>query len=411
MKPNTKPADTVLAETVPRDESAANRRTGRTGRYGWWGALRPRRVLRWSWRHPKTALLLVLALGFGLLNAMAFMHAWRMTHFVQTSQQTGSIESLRRWEKLNVLVTGVRMPRPQNDSTPESLGLTYETRRVTLEGLSEDVATVAHSGPPSGVVPKSDVAPAADSTQASDAAPQLEGWYLPCAGATDLVVMLHGYGSSKSHLLPQAALWHRLGCQVWMIDFRGSGGSTGSTTTLGYREAEDVRGAVRYARRNFPCERLIIHGHSMGSVAALRCTAQGWIAPDAMILEAPFDRLLTTVEHRFESMGLPGFPSARLLVFWGGVQHGYWGGDHNPVDYAATVQCPVLILLGENDLRVRPEDARRVCDALAGPAELELFADMGHASCLNREPLRAIERIATFFQEQAGMPFPPNTDR
>ena len=51
------------------------------------------------------------------------------------------------------------------------------------------------------------------------------------------------------------------------------------------------------------------------------------VRADAVVLECPFDRLLTTVEHRFELMGVPAFPLARLLTFWGGV-----GGDTHGVE-------------------------------------------------------------------------------
>ena len=38
----------------------------------------------------------------------------------------------------------------------------------------------------------------------------------------------------------------------------------------------------------------------------------------AVVVESVFDRLLSTAENRFHSMGIPAFPMARLLIFWGG---------------------------------------------------------------------------------------------
>jgi hypothetical protein len=61
----------------------------------------------------------------------------------------------------------------------------------------------------------------------------------------------------------------------------------------------------------------------MGSAAILRAVALRGISPAALVLECPFDRLLSSVENRFAIMGLPPVPVARLLVFWGGIQHGF----------------------------------------------------------------------------------------
>ncbi|MBE9078296.1 hypothetical protein IQ241_13505 [Romeria aff. gracilis LEGE 07310] len=52
----------------------------------------------------------------------------------------------------------------------------------------------------------------------------------------------------------------------------------------------------------------------MGAVAVMRAISLHDIQPDAAILESPFDRLLSTVCHRFEAMGIPSFPGAELIV-------------------------------------------------------------------------------------------------
>jgi alpha-beta hydrolase superfamily lysophospholipase len=63
-------------------------------------------------------------------------------------------------------------------------------------------------------------------------------------------------------------------------------------------------------------------------------------------------------------MGLPTFPAAQLLVFWGGVQQGFNGFRHNPAEYARSVKCPVLMMHGEHDSRVTVEQARNIFDNL-----------------------------------------------
>ena len=152
---------------------------------------------------------------------------------------------------------------------------------------------------------------------------RLAAWMIP-AGDDDrvLVISFHGHAAEKSSLLTEARLMHELGYAVLLVDFRGSGESPGSVTTIGYREADDVAAAVIYARRVKPGIRIVLYGHSMGAVAILRAIAAGYVEPDGIIIEAVFDTMLNTVRNRFHAMRLPPFPAAEMILFWGGVQTG-----------------------------------------------------------------------------------------
>jgi alpha-beta hydrolase superfamily lysophospholipase len=134
----------------------------------------------------------------------------------------------------------------------------------------------------------------------------------------------------------------------------------------------------------------------MGGAAVLRAVGEWGAAPDALILQYPFDRLLTTTRRRFRSAGVPAFPLAELLVFWGGVEEGFNGFRFNPVDSARGATQPALLMCGERDLRVTPEDCRRVFDALAGPKRLEMFAGAGHESLLAANPEQWRGAVAAF---------------
>jgi pimeloyl-ACP methyl ester carboxylesterase len=124
------------------------------------------------------------------------------------------------------------------------------------------------------------------------------------------------------------------------------------------------------------------------------------VQPTAAILECPFDRLISTVANRFAVMGLPAFPFAHALVFWGGVQHGFNGFAHNPEEYAAGVRCPVLLLHGEKDPRVSREQAEAIFRNLAGDREFAVFAGVGHESYLGADPEGWKRIVARFLSEK-----------
>jgi alpha-beta hydrolase superfamily lysophospholipase len=299
---------------------------------------------------------------------MAYLHARAMTHFDPSGARTPRPEQLRAWGKIRVVFTGIHVPRPRNVSTPATRGWTYETHHFTTsDGVN------------------------------------LEAWYMqakqqPSRGCVE---MFHGYISAKSALLGEAAVFRNLGYDVLLVDFRGGGGSDGDDTTVGYRESLDVAAAAKYAREHFAPRTLVLYGQSMGSTAILRAIAKDGVAPDALVLECPFDRLLSTVANRFTWMHVPSFPLSQLLLFWGGVRQGYWGFAHNPVDYAPAVKCPTLLMRGADDPWVREPELRSIYDRIATRKDLVTFDHVGHGPCLEHHDEQWRDAVSAFLDDRA----------
>lgn len=291
--------------------------------------------------------------GFLAMNAMAYRHAHAMMHFGGGTVRTNKPEKLHPAEKIRVLICGVTVPRPRSQLGLSALG--PQCRALTIP---------------------------------CDNGVRLGAWYCPGSSDSPLVILFHGYAGEKTGTLREASAFLELGLSVLLVDFRGSGDSSESYTTIGYREAEDVAAAVAYARANLPHPRVILYGQSMGAAAVLRAVDACGVRPDAIIVEAVFDRMLHTVRHRFEAMGFPPFPGAELLVFWGGVQAGFNGFGHDPAKYASAVTCPILFLHGSDDPRARVEEARRVFAAVPGSKQFEEFPALGHEPSSSRYPER-----------------------
>jgi pimeloyl-ACP methyl ester carboxylesterase len=323
-----------------------------------------KKSLRWLWNHRKLTVGFSLVLFLILLNALAYRHAHAMTHFSPAGERTGNPESLSVWQKAKVLVAGVTIPRPTNNKTPGSVGLPFTVHRFR----------------------------SADGTG-------LEAWHIPHSQARGLVLMFHGYSASKATLLPDAAALHELTYAVLLVDFRGSGGSDGQETTIGVQEADDVAAAWEYARSHWPDQPAALFGHSMGSAAILRAVAVHGIEPRGLVLECPFDNLLHTVGHRFKAMHLPPFPLAHLLVLWGGVQHGFNGFGHNPADYARNVSCPVLLLHGQNDVRVNRSEVEAILANLRGEKQLAELEGVGHDGYVTGSPEVWKRLVGGFLQQ------------
>ncbi len=287
-----------------------------------------------------------------------------MLEYSDEPVRTGAPEKLSRWQKLGVLVRGVNLPRPESDVLPDELG--PQTQSLSIP--STDGVT-------------------------------LGAWHCPAEAGAPLVVLFHGYGAEKTDTLAEAKGFLRIGSSVMLVDFRGSGDSSESYTTLGYAEADDVAAAVNYAATHLSPSKIVLYGKSMGAAAVLRAVYAHGVRPDAIIGEAVFDTMLHTVKNRFAAMKVPSFPSAELLVFYGGWHHGFNGFRLNPVDYATAVDCPILFLHGSGDRRAYLADAKRVFDAVSATKEFKEFPNLGHAASIERYPSEWDEVVSRFLAQ------------
>lgn len=302
-------------------------------------------------RHPWRTALVALLVGIAVVNVLAYRYARSMLVYADAGDKTPPPQSLSTWEKVRVLTTGVTVPRPALTRTPAEFGLTAETVRF----IADDGVT-------------------------------LEGWLVAPPAAKGTVLLFHGYAASRSSRLPEAKALVGLGFAALLVDFRGSGGSDGTATTIGHDEARDVAAALRFARERKLPGPVVLDGVSMGGAAVLRAVAVHGADPEGVILESAFGRMLGTVRNRFALMGLPSFPAAELMVFWGGRQAGFNAFAHNPEEYARACRCPALLLHGSADRNARPEEAQAILDSLAGPKGLVVFEGVGHTSLYAANP-------------------------
>jgi len=304
---------------------------------------------RWLWG---------LALLVLLLNVVVALHAWRFTHFTtDAGPRTRNPEKLPASEKIKIILTGLSNPKPVNLAPPT---FPYE-----------DVALASPNG-------------------------RLAAWYSPIPRARGMVVLCHGYTSDKSRLRPEAGYFRQLGYAVLLLDFSGNGASEGYQTTIGYREADDVVAAFRWAQARQPGGRVVLYGVSMGAVAILRAEAELGLRPAASIVECPYGSMLQTAQNRFVSMHLPPFPLANLLVWWGSVENGYWAFGLNAGEYARRVTTPTLLLWGTADPRVTRAETDTIFAHLAGPKQRVDFAGSGHEPYWHTHPRQWQRAVAAF---------------
>ncbi len=325
-----------------------------------------RTAIRWVRSRPKTTLLLAFLLAVVAVNILAYRHAHAMTHLVAAEEPADDYKwtySNSLGDRAALVFNGVTLYRPHNKRDPSSVGLPF-----TVHDVPGDLG-------------------------------KLEAWYIPQDRPSGVVLMFHGYLACKAASLGEAKAFHDLGYACFLVDFPGSGGSDGDLTTLGYREADDVDCCVAYVKEHWPNQPVILYGQSMGAVAVLRALAVHKPDVRAAILECPFDRMVSAAEARFKKRGLPSFPGAQLLIFWGGVQNGFNGFGHNPVEYAAEVTCPVLLLHGTDDPGINAAQMESIYQNLKCEKKLHYFNGLGHEAYQPKAPTEWQTAVAWFLKD------------
>lgn len=212
---------------------------------------------------------------------------------------------------------------------------------------------------------------------------RINAWYgRPDAAARGTVILFHGITVTKSSVLDEANEFRYLGYNVLLVDFRGHGNSDGNTTTIGYREAEEVKLAFEYISKGGE-KKIYLYGFSMGAVAVARAVSIYDLHPAGVILEAPFLSLQTYLKGKAGLIGFPRQPFAFFTTFWIGVEKGFGGFSHKTIRYVKGISCPVLLQWGTMDNFVSRRDIDAIFKAMTSPAKkMVVYEGAQHESLL-----------------------------
>jgi alpha-beta hydrolase superfamily lysophospholipase len=297
----------------------------------------------------------ILLLVFVLTNVIANFHAYKFTHYGPASDERLDVNRFTTAQKIKASLIGVSPSRPKTRRLPQ--------RPYTSIRLKSNK--------------------------------EIECWLMEVDSAKGTAILCHGYGGEKSSMLDKADVLLEAGYNTMLIDFMGSGGSEGYTTTIGFYEAQQVKSAYDYlwqkGERHF-----ILLGTSMGAVAIIKAQHDYQLQGTSLVLECPFGSLLKAVRARFAIVGAPTFPMDRLLIFWGGLQQGFNAFKFSPEDYARDITCPSLLLYGEQDNRVSRSEIDSIFMHLKGPKTMRTYPLAGHESYLNQYRKEWIEDVKTF---------------
>lgn len=224
----------------------------------------------------------------------------------------------------------------------------------------------------------------------------IHGWFVAGSKKQGVVLLLHGVRADRSSMLERARFLHAAGYGVLLIDFQASGESPGEAITFGYREAGDVKAALRYLHRRLPGEHMGIIGTSMGGAATILAAPD--VDADAVVLEQVYPTIHQALEDRLVVyLGSPGRWVAPLML---ATLHAHLGIDPaqlRPIDHIASLAMPKLLIAGDGDRRTTIDESNAMFSAALAPKELWVIHGAGHVDLCRYAGQAYRVRVLHFF--------------
>ncbi|KAL8731540.1 MAG: hypothetical protein Q9166_003386 [cf. Caloplaca sp. 2 TL-2023] len=171
--------------------------------------------------------------------------------------------------------------------------------------------------------------------------------------------MFHGNAGNIGHRVPIAkVLEEKTGCNVFMLEYRGYGLSTGTPDENGINI--DAQTALDYIRiqgetRN---DKIIVYGESIGGACAIRLVANNQDAGDVAGLI--LINTLTSIRKLIPSV----FPAAKYIA---GLCHQYWNSEEV---LPQITKVPIIFMSGLKDEIVPPSHMKQLYSICKAPQKI-----------------------------------------
>jgi alpha-beta hydrolase superfamily lysophospholipase len=315
-----------------------------------------------KWRFIIRWICWVLFVQFLLINISAALYAWKFTHlYTADIKDQGAPPSKNIFAKTWRLFSGTSFFKlPEADQPVFS----YTTVHFTTKNNTS-----------------------------------IEAWYgQPDSASRGTVILFHGLMGNKAIVLQQAYEFRYWGYNVMLVDNRSHGHSSGSATTIGFRESEEVKLAYDYVK-GLGEKKIFLWGTSMGAVEIIKAVGEDELKPAGIILEMPFLSLQSHIKSRVSAIGFPKQPFGFFITAWIGLERGFNALNFNVSHYARHITCPVLMQHGSRDQLAPLQEAEEIYNAIgSADKKLVIYEGANHESFLQRNAGLWREEVGNFLK-------------
>jgi pimeloyl-ACP methyl ester carboxylesterase len=237
---------------------------------------------------------------------------------------------------------------------------------------------------------------------------RIGGWYVPAANgagpSAPTVVLVHGYSSNKSGMLRYGAGLHE-SFNLVAFDQRNGGRSTGTATTYGVLEQNDLRAVIDWLVQEKEPGWIGVLGVSMGAATAIT-EARTDDRVRALALDSMHTRLSYQFEQRLQHAGHPAYPGTWAVFIGAWIRTGLDLGAADPADALPDIGSrPLLITHGtadDQDLPARTEQFVRDAKAAGISVDVHWCEGAGHGRVVDVCQDDFATWVFDFFTEASG---------
>jgi fermentation-respiration switch protein FrsA (DUF1100 family) len=229
---------------------------------------------------------------------------------------------------------------------------------------------------------------------------QLSAWYIPPKPGKETVLISHGNGGNISHREHIYQPLVNAGYGVLAYDYRGYGNSQGESNEPGlYLDHQAAVNFLKNQKQTDPATQVILMGESLGGAVAIDAASKQKFR--MLVTVSTFTSLPNVAATLFKNAPVLGDLSSKVLPTLVSQQF-------NSLDKMKNLQCPVLIVHGDQDTLVPFEMSDKLYDAVTNQYADHLTAEgCDHNNVFLGIPGDILRQMELLLQKSAP-PTPPD---
>jgi len=210
---------------------------------------------------------------------------------------------------------------------------------------------------------------------------KIKAWYWPGKRDTATLLIFHGNAGHRGHRFDWVQGFHARGWGIFLLDYRGYGGSEGSPSEEGFGKDADAAADFLAARG---VKKVVYYGRSIGAGVALPLAARR--PPAALIIEAGAAAFVEVAKKAYPFMPVGWLMKDRF--------------DSRPL--LDRITCPGLFIHGSDDRIVPTALGKELYEAYPAAKELYTVEGAGHNDTSWVDGNGYYERIDAWLKETTG---------
>jgi uncharacterized protein len=241
--------------------------------------------------------------------------------------------------------------------------------------------------------------------KSSDDLITLSGWMIKAKHDTNKwVILSHGYGGNRNIFGSKGPKFYKFlhdnGYNILTFDYRNSGVSDGTISTVGYFEKNDLLGAIDYIISLNEDAEICLMGWSQGAAISL-LTASNREAVKLVVADSSFRNLQGYVnENLSQWTNLPNYPFTPAILFMIPILTGTHLADVSPIDAINNFNGQILLIHSKDDETIPAKNSKYIYEKYKEEKEITLilYESDQHKDAYRQFPKQYESDILAFFK-------------